>query len=179
MTVFRNAGAKTMRSFVNTLCSVRILVVALIVAQIESCDEHGLAPVPSTGTGFSGRIVVKSGWPAADSLNRLLVVAFRHYPPSDIFTEFNNNRLLLSEPLLLNQEMQSYSVLNDTLTGVFEYVVVAQQYWTNPFTDWRVVGVFAKSGDARRPSTVHIDPGRKIEGIDIEIDFYNRPPQPF
>jgi len=153
----------------------------LSVIALGSC-EHGLAPSgDETGLlvpGFGGTITVVSSWPPIDSLNILAVVAFRNFPPKNILEEFNNGTLLFYDGIKANENVQSFEIHKEGLSGIFEYIVVAQQYGANPFTDWRVVGVY-HSGDVTKPTPVNLGPGVFRTGVNIDVDFYNLPPQPF
>ena len=143
---------------------------------------NGLEPVDSaqqTLTGFSGRITCLSTWPPSDSILTLRVVAVRRYPPTNILEEFSAGRLEFSEPLQLNVPEQSFVIQKDTLRGAFEYIAIAQQYGSNIFENWRVVGVYSKTGNPSSPSPLVLEKGRILQDINISIDFYHLPPQPF
>jgi len=150
------------------------------LAMLPGCDE-GLAPDPPVSElpGFSGTVSVISEWPTSDSVRDFRVVAFRSYPPSDIRTEVINGTAVFSDELAYATTQQQYTIANAQLHGVYEYIVVAQQYGANLFMDWRVVGVFTTSGDVTQPSSVDLGTGRFLRGIDIEVDFDSLPPQPF
>ncbi len=159
--------------------TARILLLAAMV-YILGCDE-GLAPDP-VGTetpGLGGVLTVVSAWPPADSVRDLRIVAFRKYPPADILTEVLGGTALFSDPLEYQNNSQSWRIVLEGLKGEFEYIVAAQQYGSNLFQDWRVVGVYTRSGDVNQPSSVDLGQGRYVGNIDIRVDFNNLPPQPF
>lgn len=130
-------------------------------------------------TGFGGTITVTSTWPPADSLMDLRVVAFRHYPPTGILEDFLAGRVEFSDALQMNVRAQDYAIRKDTLRGTFAYVVVAQQYGPNPFEHWRVVGVHTVPGTAWTPAPVLLEAGTVRQGVNVTVNFYHLPPQPF
>ena len=159
------------------------LPLVLLACLALSCD-HGLSPEMARASasetpGFEGTITVTSRWPAADSLMDLRVVAIRVFPPTNILQEYLNGTLLFSDKLVLNQDTQTYTLRMPGLSGVFQYVAVAQQYAANPFADWRVVGVYTTTGNPAAHAPVDLGAGLFRRGIDITVDFINLPPQPF
>ncbi|MAT39847.1 MAG: hypothetical protein CL946_09615 [Ectothiorhodospiraceae bacterium] len=161
------------------IIAVNLFVVTALCLFI-SCDDHGISPKAGKELpGFGGTLLVTSEWSPADSLFDLRVVAFRNYPPGDLVQELLDGNAVFSDTLQFNVETQSYTIEDAELAGTFEYVAVAQQYGSNLFTDWRAVGVFTESGDPAEPSPVSLGSGQYIQGVDITIDFYDLPPQPF
>lgn len=158
----------------------RSLPALLLVWVAAGCD-HGLDPERDVAVqpGMAGRITVRSTFPPQDSLRDLRVVLFRTYPPSGILEEFLAGRLRFSDPLPLDQTVFDWQIRGDDLAGVYPYVVVAWQYGADPFTNWRVAGVYAPSGNLQVPDAVDLGNGRFVQGIDIAVDFVNLPPQPF
>jgi len=159
------------------LSTVAGLASAIALLFHAGCD-HGLSPEMGI-TGFEGRIRVLSSWPPADSLLALRVAATRDYPPRDVLTEYLQGTLVFSDELPRGQSAFDYRVRQENIAGVFKYFIVVQQFGSNPFEDWRVVGVYAPSGDSSKPGEVDFKDGRWVSGIDITVDFYNLPPQPF
>lgn len=160
-----------------TRCGWHRLIVLVLLVSGAGCGD-GLSPEMGL-VGFEGVVTVASAFPPADSVLTLRVVAARSYPPKDILSEYLAGRLIFSDALAYNARTQSYSILQSDLTGVFEYVCIAQQYGPNPFSQWRVVGVYSLSGDKTRHSPIDLGSGRYLRGIDITVDFYDLPPQPF
>jgi hypothetical protein len=162
--------------------ALRVILLCACAVVLASC-EHGLSPVPESAgkpqPGIAGHVTVVSTWPPKDSLFDLRVVIFRTYPPAGILQEFLAGKLRFSDPLPLNTGGFDYSLRADDLEGVFAYVVVAQQYGSNPFENWRVVGVYAPTGDLTKPGAVDLGTGKFVSGIDITVDFLHLPPQPF
>lgn len=159
---------------------LRRLLPVLLLCGMAGCD-HGLDPERDVTVqpGMSGRITVRSAFPPTDSLRDLRVVLFRTYPPSGILEEFVAGRLRFSDPLPLDQTTFDWQIRGDDLQGTYPYVVVAWLYGADPFTNWRVAGVYAPSGNLQVPEPVDLGAGRFVQGIDIDVDFVNLPPQPF
>jgi hypothetical protein len=151
-----------------------VLVILLI-----SCD-HGLSPeAADVDPGFAGELRVVSAWPPQDSVRDLRVVAFRNYPPKDILSEVINGSAIFSDELPYGQTSISYIIQDETLAGAFAYIVVAQNFGEDPFQDWRAIGVYTLSGDVKQPTSLDLGSGLFISDVDISVDFYNLPPQPF
>lgn len=154
-----------------------LLFLALLL--FISCDDHGLAPVPIEKPGFGGTITVVSAWPPADSLVDLRVVAFEKYPPENILLEVANGRALISAPLRFNADRQTYTIPAEGITKTYKYIAIAHQYGDSIMTNWRAVGVYAPEGSPNEPFEITLDGTRYIGDINIKVDFYNLPPQPF
>ncbi|NOY05787.1 MAG: hypothetical protein GXO82_04010 [Chlorobi bacterium] len=151
----------------------------LIAALVGGCDG-GLSPdLASIDPGFSGTLRIVSDFPPADSLRDLRVVAFKVYPPKDIVFEVISGRAVFSESLKAESDIIPYIVQQPGIEGIYPYVVVARQYGPDVMNDWHVVGVYTKTNDPKKPDGIVIEPNKVTEGIDINIDFYNLPPQPF
>ncbi len=152
----------------------------VIVVALAACEDHGLSPVNAVETpGFSGTILIRSTWPPQDSVRDLRVAAFRHYPPTDILSEIVNGSAVFSDELPYGADTIRYSVRSADLKGIFEYVVVAQNYGPDPFRQWRAVGVYNLAGDFTIPAPIDLGTGRYLREIDLDVDFINLPPQPF
>jgi hypothetical protein len=151
-----------------------VLVISIVIA---SCD-FGLTPVVQD-PGFEGTIRIRSAWPPADSVQTFVVIAFRSYPPGNILEEVLSGRALYSEPLKKDTSVVHYRIQRADLMGSFSYVVVAQQYGPDIQANWKVVGVYTTTGDNTRPSPVDLAGGMYVKGVDMDVDFYNLPPQPF
>ncbi len=158
----------------------KILLIFLLL--FISCD-HGLKP-SEAGTpseqyeepGFGGTVYFKGNWP--DSIYDLRVVAFRKYPPQDIINEVLQGRAKFSQTLTTSKvDSTKYEVLADT--GKWEYIVVALQYGSNIFSDWKAVGVYDTTPEDTIPTPLYIPYGKFLRGINITCDFDNPPPQPF
>jgi hypothetical protein len=158
--------------------SAAVIVAMLMVLAVASCD-HGLTPVEPQGAGFGGKLTVISAFPPSDSLLDFRVVAFRNYPPKDILLELLSGNAVFSDTLSMTKKEQTYTLLNSGLKGAFSYVVVAQRYGPALDSNWHAVGVYTITGDVTKPSPIDLKGGIFVSGVDITIDFYNLPPQPF
>ena len=149
-----------------------------LILLLAACD-HGLSPDAGVDPGFTGTVRINGPWPPEDSVRDLRVVAFRNYPPKDILSEVIEGSAMFSESMAYGFSDTTYTIQDATLSGSFSYVVVAQNYGGDVFNDWRAVGVYALSGDPAVPTPVSLGGGDFVSGIDIEVDFYHLPPQPF
>jgi hypothetical protein len=147
---------------------------------LQSCN-HGLKPteveLPPTAEkpGFGGIVFFKGTWP--DTIYDLRVVSFRNYPPQGILNEVLQGKAKYSESLPRRVDSTKYEVQADT--GKWEYIVVALQYGSNIFSDWKAIGVYDTTLSDTIPTPIYIPPGKFIKGINITCDFDNPPPQPF
>jgi hypothetical protein len=154
--------------------ATRIGFILCFVLALAACD-HGLEPPPAAKPGFGGRITYKGTWPPADSLVRLAVVAFKHYPPTNILNDVLSGDAVYDTALTRNVDLQEYRLFTEPVT--FEYVVVAQQYGPDIFSNWRVIGVYSDDPSQATPKAVNVSPGTFVSDIDITVDFDHPPPQ--
>lgn len=158
----------------------RKILIILSISLFLSCD-HGLKPSEQEilpeheEPGFGGTVYFKGNWP--DTVYDLRVVAFREYPPQNIINEIFEGKAKFSDKLPQRVDSAKYEVLADT--GKWEYVVVALQYGSNIFSDWKAVGVYDTTPEDTIPTPIYIPFGKFLRGIDITCDFDNPPPQPF
>ncbi len=156
-----------------------LLFAAVLGILLASCD-HGLDPaLADSDPGFGGTVRVDGAWPPEDSVRQLRVVAFRNYPPSDILAEVLGGTAVYSDELPYGETEIVYTQQDESLNGAFQYVVVAQNYGDDLFADWQVVGVYTRSGNVEEPSPIDLGAGSYVGDVDISVDFYDLPPQPF
>lgn len=156
------------------------ILCATVILMIATACEHGLSPLEArSDPGISGILHIRSVWPPADSVRDLRVVAFRKYPPNDILSEVITGSAVFSDELPYGEEEIPYIITTESLSGMFEYIAVAQNYGDDLFQDWRAVGVYTISGDVETPTAVDLGEGVFLRDIDIDVDFYDLPPQPF
>lgn len=161
------------------------LFVLLFSAALLSGCNHGLSPTQASTTaqpGFSGTVHFLSAWPPADSVQDLRVVAFYNYPPTNIFNEVTDGQAKVYPALNANKvslfvDSLSYSFNIDS-AGTFMYVAVAIQDGSNYLQDWTVVGAYGYSHGVGQPDSVVVPANTFVKGIDIDVDFKNRPPNP-
>jgi len=152
----------------------------LFVSIIVSCNG-GLAPPPISDKSYIGGIITyvngKNEWPPADSVIDIRVAAFKVYPPKDIITEITGGNAYFSVPLDMFVNSDTFNLEIPNPPEEIKYIVVAQQYGT--IFEWRAIGVWTLTGDASKPSSILIEPGKSYLDLDINVDFKNLPPQPF
>ena len=141
------------------------------------CD-HGLAPRPVSG--IQGTITFQN-WPLADSLYDLRLVVFRTFPPTNVVLEVLSGQAFVFPPIdstHLPYFVDRVDYFLELPPGRYAYVVVAQQYGPNVFTDWRAVGQYDVDTDSL-PSPVVVPEGEVVPSVDIQVDFDHLPIQPF
>lgn len=151
-----------------------------ILIIFTSCNE-GLAPPESndktTITGIIRYIGSETDWPPADSIKDLRVVAFKNYPPKDIFSEVTSgNAYFTMQKLPYHVSSSTFSLDIPDAPIDIKYLVAAQQYGS--ILEWRAIGVYTLSGDKTSPTPINVKKG-KTYIADIIVDFKDLPPQPF
>lgn len=154
--------------------AVKIGLVLCLVLSFASCD-HGLELPPAVKPGFGGRISYRGKWPPPDSIKILAVVAFKHFPPSNIVGDVISGEAVFDTTLKRNVEFQDFGFFTEP--GTFEYIVVAQQYGPDIFSQWRVVGVYTEDPDRIRPKSVSVGKETFVPNVNISVDFDHLPPQ--
>lgn len=165
---------------------------AVCLLLLSGCDKGLAPPAPeplSDHSGFSG-VLHFQNWPPLDSVQELRVVAFRKYP-SDSSTIL---QLLVSGEAVVypaigtksllqyGADTTSYIMTDDSTAlqvGVYEYVVVAQKYGSNIFSDWKPAGVYTKTPGSFDPAPIEVIYHRILPGYDIYVDFHKPPPKPW
>lgn len=149
------------------------------------CDG-GLEPEPvvpegpSTKYGIAGTVHFRN-WPPPDSVKNLAIVAFKNRPSGNLFDIVSDPSKANFALLIVQHGSDSVTyelLLYPTPPGPYQYIAVAQQYGPNITADWRVAGIYYSGGDTTLPATVVVPPNAVVRGIDITVDFNNRPPQP-
>ncbi len=161
----------------------KILLTVLLLAVLFTACDKGIAPREPglEESGIQGTIFFQN-WPPPDSLFDLRLVAFREFPPENIILE------------IVNQQAFAYPSINDSLglpfyvertdfefelpAGQYGYLVVAQRYGENLFSDWRAVGQYDVDSDSL-PSPLRVPENRMVRNIFISVDFDHLPIQPF
>jgi len=162
---------------------IRLIFLILLISFYFSCD-HGLAPpeeeIPPEPTGIAGTLYFRN-WPPPDSLFDLRLVVFKNYPPTNILGELLSGNAFVYPPLdstNLPFYVDSLQYLMKLPAGRYEYVVVAQQFGPNLYSDWRAVGQYDTDTDSL-PTPIEVKENRLLKGIDVFVDFKNLPVQPF
>jgi hypothetical protein len=175
------------RFFERNLKSRILIGCVFLSGLIASGCTHGLEPppVPTAQPGFGGTVYFISSWPhpPVDSVYDIRVVAFYSYPPQNILTAVLDSQVLVYPPIgpgttpKLFVDSMSY-LLDVTSPKTFKYVAVAMEYGPNYETDWKVVGAYGYSHGIGAPDSVVIPPNTFVNGIDVNVDFKNPPPNP-
>lgn len=165
---------------------------AVCLLLLAGCDRGLAPPAPeplSQFSGFSGMIHF-TNWPPLDSVQELRVVAFRKFPDdsASILQLLVSGEAVVYPAIGTKSLLQygadttSYIMTDDSTAlqvGVYEYVVVAQKYGSNIFTDWRPAGVYTTTPGSFTPAPIEVIPRRIVPGYDIYVDFHNLPPKPW
>jgi hypothetical protein len=166
-----------------------LLFLTFLLPFWSGCDT-GLGPILEP-SGFSGVIRFKN-WPSADSVQDLRIVAFEQYPAdsSRIFEVLFTGRaavymsdLSVKGSLPKFVDSAPYEFTNKTginlQTKQYNYIIVAQKYGPNVYTDWKPAGVYTLTPGSFDPSPVRVLLHRIIPNVDIDVDFHNPPPKPW
>jgi hypothetical protein len=161
------------------------LFVTVFLLSLNGCDQSGLNPNEFQEPGFSGRITIAGAIPPRDSLRDLRVVAVPYYPVDTTVADLIDkilNKQIIPFSGSLSDNVSANSILQYQLfvkPKKYEYVAVAQLYGNNIFQDWRVVGIFGYSKTNPTPAPVIVVDGEMTKDVNITVDFYDLPPQPF
>ena len=159
---------------------------ALLAILCLGCGDHGLEPAPLIEPGFGG-VIFYVNWPPLDSLKDLRLVAFREFPPQNIFAEVINGRAYvfprIEESQLRVRALLPYFVDSTSYDfrvppGRYAYIAVAQQYGDSLFRDWRAVGQYDLDSDLTIPSELEVSDNTFVSNVDILVDFSDPPPTP-
>ena len=164
----------------------RLLIVTIVITFFLAGCDHGLEPPgENQRTAISGTITYQN-WPPADSLKDLRLVAFKEYPPLDIFFEITSGQAVVYPPIaaaagLPMNNIEYYNYVMDLPAGNYAYLVVAQLYGNNITADWRAVGQYDTTGSGLDsiPTAIILTENQVLDSIDIHVDFHNLPYQPF
>ena len=147
------------------------------------CDE-GLSPATQRAlTGSFGGVIRFSNWQAADSIYDIRLVAFRTFPPTSLIGEVQSGNAVVYPPIgsgpLVSSQTDSLVYLVTVPALTYKYVVVAQQYGPDVFSQWKPVGQYDLDSNLTVPSPVVVSPNDTTFGVDIVVDFAHPPPPPF
>lgn len=155
----------------------------LLIVLLPACDQ-GLDPDAVSEPGFGGTITYAGAFPPADSLRDLRIVAVPYYPIDTLFQpiilKVVNGIIPFSADLrtaAVPGQSIPYSMFLKPKT--YYYIAVVQQYGIDPFSQWKVVGVHTAAPADTVPKAVSVPDGMFVRNVDITVDFYRLPPQPF
>jgi hypothetical protein len=168
------------------VCRGAVLLILLSFPLLPGCDT-GLGPL-NEPSGFSG-VIRYTNWPSADSLRSIRLVAFESFPndSAGILTALLTGKATVyptigqpNLPAYVDETPYVFTTTGTTLqVKEYKYIAVAVQYGPNILSDWWPVGVFTKDAGTFNPSPVRVLLHRITPGIDINVDFHNRPPRPW
>ncbi len=161
-----------------------LLFLAITPILLSSCDG-GLALPPDVEPGIAGVLTVQGPWPPPDSVKTLWVFASQIFPidSSKVATGILTNKILLypsiAESLPYNITVRPFNFALPPAT--YYYIGVLQRFGDNLLDpkSYRVVGVFSDTSGVGFPRIVEVRDFEVVTGVNIVIDFYNLPPQPF
>ena len=160
------------------------MLVIVFVFLVSGCDG-GLTLPPEIQPGISGTLTVNSGWPPQDSVQTLWIFASQIYPidSAKVVTGIFQNKILLypaiDKSLPYNFGTLAYNFPLPPAT--YYYIGVLQRFGTNLVDpkSYKVVGVYSDSLNPLLPKPLEVKELEVLPGINLTIDFYNLPPQPF
>ncbi len=163
--------------------SIHVLAI-LTTLFLLSCDG-GLTLPPDIEPGLSGVLTVQGPWPVQDSVKTLWIFASQIYPidSSKVASGILTNQILLypsiAESLPYNFTMLAFNF--PLPPGTYYYIGLLQRFGDNLLDpkSYRVVGVYSDAGSPGIPKTVTVREFEVVTSVNLTIDFYNLPPQPF
>ncbi len=160
------------------------LLSAAVFLSLAGCNEQGLDPNDVTEPGFRGTISFISKRPPADSLKDLRIVAVPYFPIDTLFLpiilKVVEGTIPFGENITSKADSGTYHSYEMLVKPqVYHYIAVVQQFGPDVFSHWKVVGVHSFEQAPFLPKPVAVKDGVMSTGVDITVDFYNLPPQPF
>jgi len=160
------------------------LPVFISAAILLSCDG-GLTLPPDIEPGLSGLLTVQGTWPPQDSVKTLWIFASQIFPidSSKVASGILSNQILLYpsiiESLPYNFSSRSFNFALPPAT--YYYIGVLQRFGDNTLdpNSYRVVGVYSDETTPGIPKTVTVRDYEVVSEVNLTVNFYNLPPQPF
>jgi hypothetical protein len=162
----------------------QIFIILIAITAFVSCDK-GLSPdLGEEKAGFGGSITFSGDW-NPDILQTHVVVFKNPLLTVDDFNVFNLSFVSESIPngsVSYNYSTNDENALISTIEpGNISYIAVAQSLRdtiTLNREDWIVVGLYYSDDDKTMPGILTLNEGIFIDGVNINCDFNNPPPQP-
>ena len=161
----------------------KFLAFTIILPFVLSCDE-GLTLPPDVEPGIEGMLTVSGPWAHPDSIDAIWLFASQIYPLDSalVISGIFQGKIEIFPSLA-----GSLPIGFDTLSFSFEltpatYPYIGVMQWINSnsldLENFRVVGVYSDPISGQ-PLSVQVGDYEIRRGINISVDFYNLPPQPF
>lgn len=167
--------------WIKKVCNCKIILVLILFAIFTSACQEGLDPTQKEEAVISGNVIIVSGrdsWPIPDSALELRVVGFQNYPPQNILDEIINGKAFISDTLPRFVDTIPFKLQIEKPPVEIGYLVAVLRYGT--IYEWKVIGVYSDEMTfERKPKRIYVTKGAKLENININVDFYNLPKQPF
>jgi len=165
----------------------KVILIILLALLVFGCDK-GIEPYPEPvdpeNTAIAGKVTFQGNWPS--DIARTHIVLFKE----EIKVEgdfFPPNLSYVSNPIDSGTISLEYDSRTNNLlavniaAGTYKYIVVAQstkEELSLERKDWFVVGVYYANGNTSNPGSIIVNEGKVTEGVNINCDFDNPPPQP-
>ncbi len=160
---------------------IYVLLLILGLALLLFSCQGGLNPEEAQKESvIKGNVIITSGfqsWPNPDSALEIRVVAFRKFPPADVLTEVLSGNAYYTDALPRFRDTIPYVLNINDPPDTLEYISCALRYGT--IFQWKVIGVYTLDTLTRKPQTIFVPNGKTITDVNIYVDFYNLPEQPF
>jgi hypothetical protein len=169
-----------------------LVIVLLVAGAFHAGCSGGIDPADYAGSAsISGRVRFVRGagpqnFPPKDSLYDLRVVAFKMIPrDTNLVQTLAQGEAFFSTSLLdtsykaempFTFDVPQVQIADSSV--LLQYIAVGQQYGSNLFSDWRVVGLYSMDS-LFTPRSLRATPGLIVDTMTIDVDFLRIPPQPF
>lgn len=163
---------------------MKLLSFICVSLLVLSCDG-GLSLPPDVEPGIAGTMTVSGPWPPEDSVKTLWLFASQIFPidSSKVVTGILDGRIVVypsfTGSLPYNFNSQPFQMALPP--SRYLYIGVLQRHGDTPFDpgSYRVVGVLWDEGNPTEPRVLSVRDFEVTSGLNLQIDFYNLPPQPF
>ncbi|GJQ20134.1 MAG: hypothetical protein HBSIN02_04890 [Bacteroidia bacterium] len=161
-----------------------LLLSVLLIVLLTSCDG-GLTLPPLIEPALEGTITVQSPWPPQDSVKNLWLFASQIFPvdSANIFSGIFSGSIIIYPGLSLDSTL-AYNVNVQTFhakvpPATYYYIGILARHGDQflETSSYRVVGILEEGPG--QPRTVIVRNDEVVSGLQITVDFYNLPPQPF
>jgi len=155
------------------------IVFGILLLHLYACD-HGIGPKEKQ-TGISGTIYYKN-WPPVVQIVNLKLIVFKDFPPESIISEVLSGKAIVYPedlPTSLPVSVDSTKFLIEIDPGTYDYIVIAQQYGFDVYSNWRAVGQYDMTPADSLPTVINVIQDELLQGLNVYVDFDSLPIQPF